>query len=126
MPEKTLAEKLFLKPGRTLAVLNPPLGYPEALMPLPDFARLTPASEPADVLVLFVHSSAELVARFQLTLALLKGSEIFWLVYPKLSGSLKGDLNRERILAYLASLQWKGIFMISLDENWSALRVAPR
>jgi len=126
MSDRTLAEKLFLKPGRNLVVLNAPQGYPEKLGPLPDFAKIVDSSEPADVLLLFALNSAELSAQFQKTIGLLNAKTVFWVCYPKLSGSLKGDLSREIIVAYTVSLGWKGVFMISLDEDWSAMRLMPQ
>jgi hypothetical protein len=123
MSDKSIAEKLFLKPGRNLMVVNPPAGYPQKMEPLPEFAKFVDESDSADVLMLFVRSSAELSALFKQTVSQLCPETIFWVAYPKLNGALKGDLSRDILVSYALSLHWKGVFMISLDEDWSALRL---
>jgi hypothetical protein len=125
MSEKTLAEKLFLKPGRNLLFLNAPAGFIEKMGPLPDFAKVVEGSEPADVILFFVRSFAELQASLPDARKLLKEGTVFWVCYPKRSGAIKSDLNRDLIVTYVSLIHLRGVFMISLDGDWSALRLMP-
>jgi hypothetical protein len=125
MSEKTLAEKLFLKPGRNLLVLNAPAGFVEKMGPLPDFAKIVESPELADVIQFFVRSFAELQASLQNVWKSRKEGTVFWVCYPKLSGAIKSDLNRELIVTYASLIHLRGVFMISLDGDWSALRLMP-
>jgi hypothetical protein len=126
MSEKTIAQKLFLKPGRNLLVLNAPEGYIEKLEPLPDFAKIVGSSEPADVIQFFIRSFAELQTSLPETWKLLKEGAVFWVCYPKLSGAIKSDLNRDLIVTYVSLIHLRGVFMISLDDDWSAMRLMPQ
>ena len=42
MSEKTIAQKLLIKEGRTVLLVNPPRGYKDTLGALPAGTRLTP------------------------------------------------------------------------------------
>src|SRR5580704_9742938 len=59
---KTTADKLGIKPGSSLKVINAPGGQAAVLGPLPEGTTLDLKSggDPADVVVLFAHDSGEL------------------------------------------------------------------
>lgn len=126
MSEKTIAEKLLLKPGRSLLVLNAPSGYLETIGPLPDFAKIVTGLEPADVVQLFICSYAELQKELPKTSPYIKATTIFWVCYPKQSGSIKTDINRDVLYVYAESKNWKGIGMFSINNDWSAMRFKPQ
>lgn len=126
MSEKTIAEKLLLKPGRSLLVLNAPPGYLESLKPLPDFAKIVSSSEPADVVQLFIHSYAELHTELPKTSVYIKAATIFWVCFPKQSGSIQTDINRDVLCVYAEAKNWKGIGVFSVNDDWSAMRFKPQ
>ena len=126
MSEKTIAEKLLLKPGRSLLVLNAPPGYIESLEPLPDFAKIVSSSEPADVVQLFIRSFAELERELPKAKPFLGAATIFWVSYPKQSGSIRTNINRDVLYVYAESKNWKGIGMFSVNDDWSAMRFKPQ
>jgi hypothetical protein len=126
MSEKTIAEKLLLKPGRSLLILNAPAGYLESLGPLPDFAKIVPITEPADVVQLFIYSFARLEIELPKTKPYVNAATIFWVCYPKQSGTIKTDINRDVLYVYAESKNWKGIGMFSVNNDWSAMRFKPQ
>jgi hypothetical protein len=126
MSEKTIAEKLLLKPGRRLLVLNAPAGYLERIGPLPDFARIVEPAESADVIQLFIYSLTDLDSKLPETVPLVKDETIFWICYPKKFRSLQTEIDRNILYTYIGLKGWKGIGMISVDNNWSAMRIKPQ
>jgi hypothetical protein len=47
---------------------------------------------------------------------------LFWACYPKGSGKLKYDLNRNTVWDALGLIGLRPVTQISIDEKWSALR----
>ena len=125
MSEKTIAEKLLLKPGRCLFVLNAPACYLENIGPFPNFSKIVGKNEHFDVLQLFIRSQADLEIEFPKAAKLVKAETIFWVCYPKKSGSIKTDLNRDILRAFAALKNWSGVNLISVNDDWSAMRFKP-
>ncbi len=124
MPEKSVAQKLFIKPGNKVLMLNPPPGYLAQLGALPGDATLLSATDkPVDVIQLFVANRAELEAQLPRLKSLLAPKGMIWVTYHKGTSKLKTDINRDTINAYAHSIGLEGVAMISIDEDWSALRL---
>jgi hypothetical protein len=122
MTQKTIPENLLLKPGKTLLLIHPPDGYLESLGELPAFSRIVPFPGPADVVQLFIRSYAELEAELPGARSILRPESVFWICYPKQTGKLKTDINRDILYEYAVIRNLKGIGMFSIDNNWSAMR----
>jgi len=45
--------------------------------------------------------------------------------YHKGTSQIKTDINRDSINAYASTLGFQGVAMISINEDWSALRLKP-
>ncbi|HYF64874.1 MAG TPA: DUF3052 family protein [Herpetosiphonaceae bacterium] len=119
---QSLAQKLQIKPGRSLLLVAAPAGYAETLGDLPADSRREEA--PADIVQLFVRSRAELEERLDAARAALNPGGILWVTYPKgTSKTMKADVNRDSINAYAHSLGLEGVAMVAIDEDWSALRL---
>ena len=119
---QSLAQKLQIKPGRSLLLINPPAGYADLLADLP--AGSLREDAPADIVQLFVRSRAELEERLDAAAAALSPGGILWATYPKgTSKTLKADINRDSINAYAQTCGLQGVAMVSIDDDWSALRL---
>ena len=125
MSEKTIAQKMLIKPGHTVWVINPPAGYLEGPGALPPGAiSVATAEAPVDVIQIFVRNRQELEAQLPALKSLLKPTGLLWVCYTKgTSKKYKTDIHRDSINAYAASLGLVGVAMIALDEDWSALRL---
>jgi hypothetical protein len=53
----------------------------------------------------------------------LKPEGLLWVTYHKGTSKIKTDINRDSIAEYALSLGLKPVAMISVDEDWSALRL---
>jgi hypothetical protein len=48
---------------------------------------------------------------------------MLWVTYHKGTSKVKTDIHRDMINAYAHSIGLEGVAMISIDEDWSALRL---
>lgn len=119
---QTLAQKLQLKPGRTALFLNAPPDYVAGLALDP---AVTMLAEPglADVIQLFVRNRAELELQLAGAKALLQPGGMIWATYYKGTASIKTDIHRDSINDYAKTLGLEGVAMVSIDADWSALRL---
>ena len=124
MPEKTVAEKLLIKEGYRVSIVNPPTDYLSTTGKLPGgVTRVSPSEGRVDLIQLFVSSRKELEASLPGLKADLKNNGLIWVTYPKGTSKVKADINRDTIAEYAKSLRLQPVAMVSVDETWSALRL---
>ena len=129
MTQKSAAQKMMLKPGRSVRLINPPPNVFELLGGLPDGVTLVDNSAGAgsllmaDIIVLFAANRSELEALLPGARAALNPQGFVWVVYYKGTSRIKTDINRDSINAYAHSLGLEGIAIISINEDWSGLRL---
>jgi hypothetical protein len=77
--------------------------------------------------IAFVKSRAEAMAAATATRNALVSDGIFWLVYPKGTSKKypKVDVNRDTGTVAVEGLGFKGVTMVAIDEDWSAMRYKP-
>ncbi|MBI3764101.1 MAG: hypothetical protein HY260_19850 [Chloroflexi bacterium] len=124
MPNKTVAQKLLIKEGYTLLFVNPPQGYKARLGSLPKNVKvLTEPTGPADLIQVFVDTRKDLEAQLQRLKPALKPKGLLWVTYHKGTSKIKTDINRDSIAAYAPSVGMEGVALISIDDDWSAIRL---
>ncbi len=124
MSDRPIGQKLSLKPGSKFLLVNPPAGYAAQLGPLPSGVNLV--NDPTavvDAIQLFVANRSELEAQLPRLMQRLSRNGMLWVTYHKGTSKVKTDINRDTINAYAMSLGMRGIAMISIDEDWAALRL---
>src|SRR6476646_7274318 len=96
MATKTLAQKLYIRPGYTVALLNAPKGMADTLAPLPDDVKIvTNSNEKADLALIFDKTSAELEKAASGVKDTVGGDTVLWFAYPKLASKTASDLSRD-------------------------------
>jgi hypothetical protein len=126
MAEKTLAQKLLIKPGMRGAVINAPAGFRENLGELPEGAQIdTTVDGRYQFLLLFVESQAALTAWSSKVLEASQPGILLWVAYPKKTSGTKADINRDAGWEPLKQAGWDTVAAISIDDMWSALRFRP-
>jgi predicted CoA-binding protein len=126
MSEKTVAQKLMIKEGRKVLFVNPPKNYQSTLGELPPHVSvLKGPKEPVDVIQVFVTSRKELEEQLPRLKAALAPEGILWVSFLKGTSKLKGQLNinRDSIAQYAETLGLEGVATISVDDDWSGLRL---
>lgn len=122
MPEKTVAQKLSVKPGMAVALLDAPQGMADRLgMP----ADVTVVGDPAqaDFVLLFVASQADAESRVAAVAPHVSEGTVAWVAYPKGSKAAGHDLNRDMIASFVRTVGLVVVANFSIDARWSALRV---
>ena len=124
MPGKTIGEKLMLKSGQTLLLLNPPAGYETSLGAMPKNVKLTTTpSGKADAIQAFVSSRKELQDSLPKLKKIINPAGMIWVTYPKGTSSIKTDINRDSIRTYAETLGLETVAIFSVNSDWSALRL---
>jgi hypothetical protein len=76
-----------------------------------------------EVVQVFVANRAELEAELPKLKELIAPKGMIWVTYYKGTSRVKTDINRDTINAYAHMIGLEGVAMISIDEDWSALRL---
>ena len=123
MPGKTVAQKARLKPGTSIAVLNPAPGVVESLGLPPETAFVEPAE--AQLVFLFASTRIELEALMRPAVASLAPGASIWVFYRKGSRTAGLDMSRGDVWAIAEQLDLRPLGLLSIDETWSAFRLRP-
>src|SRR5437773_5865793 len=101
---KPLVQKLGIKPGTTIAILNAPKGYERTLGKLPSVTRKSNARTAIDFVQFFTTEKRELERRFDPLARALSPAGTLWISWPKTASGVPADLTeavlRERGLAH--------------------------
>ena len=126
MSETNIVKKLRLAAGQKALLLNAPEGYLQSLGELPAGVILTDQPDGAyDFVQLFVKDRAELDRFGPAAFQAIKYDGLLWVCYPKQTGKLKSDLNRDSLWKLMQPTGLSPVMQIAIDETWSALRFRP-
>ena len=119
---KPIAQKLHLKPGYRVALLNAPATYVAALGALPPGVELVRSLDASfDFIQLFVQQRADVDAQLPAAKQALRPKGLLWVAYPR-GKALATDLNRDKLAAAVQPLGFKAVAQVAVDDVWSALR----
>jgi len=118
---KPAVEKLGVKAGMRVCLINAPKGFAESLAPLPDGVRFSAKVTPdTDLLVAFVRSRRELATHLE-TLARDVARQTVWYVWPKKASGIKSDLNGNTVRESGIASGWVDFKVCAIDDTWSGL-----
>ena len=120
MTAKTVAQKARVKPGTTIAVLNPVPGVMESLG-LPADVRFVEPSD-AQLVFLFVSSRAELDSRMPAAVDALASEAALWVFFRKGSKAAGLDMNRDDVWAVAERKGMRPLGLVGVDDTWAAFR----
>ena len=124
MSEKSIAQKLFIKPNSRFLLVNPPDGYLARLGELPlGTVLLSDSSNGVEAIQVFVANRVDLEMQLPRLKGLMTPKGMLWVTYHKGTSKVKTDIHRDTINAYAHSIGLEGVAMISIDDDWSALRL---
>ena len=121
-----IADKLLIKPGARVLLLNAPIGYAKKLQPLPEGVTVTDrrSQTASDVAIVFVRDKGEL-KRLQSGFATLEDDAALWVCYPE-GGRSRTDLDRDVIGAALESDELIGVTDVPFDASWTCTQFRTR
>jgi hypothetical protein len=131
MSEKTydtpLVQKLGIKPGSRLLLVNEPAGFRDLLVGLPgDVVTELEDDNPADVIVFFSTVAAEVkkqVPRLKKRLAPGGG---FWVAWPKKTSRVETDVTFEVVQPAGLATGLVDNKVCAIDATWTGLRFVHR
>jgi len=125
---KPLAQKLLIKPGDTIAPIAAPRDYKRLLGELPDGAEVV-ARAPnsgASLVHLFVTTQAELETQLPRAIQAMARDGGIWVSWHKKKAGIGTDVTRDTIRAMARELGLDSVRAVSVDDEWSALKLIAR
>jgi len=119
-----LPQKLGIKPGARLGLVNPPADFPRTLGALPPGVAPRPVSAGKtqfDVIVCFTLKMAEL-ARLSALKARLDPGGGLWIAWPKRTSGIATDVSENAVRALGLQTGLVDNKVCAIDETWSGLR----
>ncbi len=117
----SVAQKLRIKDGMTILMVNAPKDFREAISPLPGEVYISATAKKFDQVHWFVLNKAQLDSEVKKIIRLVTGEVVCWVYYPKGTSKLQTDLTRDKgwdELLLHPQMQW--INLISFNNTWSA------
>jgi len=123
---KPLAQKLGIKPGMAIVLVDAPDGIEATLAPLPAGMTLRRGNRGhREMTVWFVTSRRELGRRFD-SVAKAVGEGTLWIAWPKGSSGMDTDLSEDAIRDVALAAGMVDTKVCAIDETWSGLRLTVR
>ncbi len=125
MSQKPVAQKLQIREGQKLLLVNPPADYEEQLVKhLPRKVEIVKGtSKDAEVIQVFTSSKTQLKEQLGKLKKVLPPKGIIWVTYPKGTSKVKTDINRDIIRHEAEKIGLEAVAIFSVDNDWSALRL---
>jgi len=121
--KKSLAEKLGLRKGLRILILNPPAGYYKALGKLPKgVVEAKTLHDPLDFIHFFTMGKDELESKFPILKQKLSLNGVLWVSWPKRTARVETNLNESVVREIGLKNGLVDVKVISVDEVWSGLK----
>ena len=122
-----LPQKLGLKQGDTMVLVNPPEGIEVFLAPLPATSTLSRKLADGSLLVLlFCKDAATLKKALPAVARKLHADGSLWISWPKKSSPLFADLTGDGIRAIVLPTGLVDVKVCALNGDWSGLKFMVR
>jgi hypothetical protein len=122
-----LPQKLGIKPGQRLMLLNAPDGFDETLGVLPEGVDIRRAARgSADVIVLFTKQRALLERRIDALGAAVFPDGAIWVAWPKKAAGVPTDMTENVVREVCLPRGLVDNKVCAIDDVWSGLRVVHR
>ena len=122
-----LAQKLGIKPGSKVLLVEAPEAYRSLLDPLPDGvqfgSRLTGST---DIVQVFTTSRARLQELLEKYRAGLKPDGMVWVSWPKKAAKVPTDVTEDTIREVALPLGFVDVKVCAVNETWSGLKLVVR
>jgi hypothetical protein len=121
MSEKTIADKMFLKNAKSMLILNGSAHPGMVAQVPPDLIKSE--QDKVDIVLLFALNRKELEQYFPIAKERLGDKGSLWVAYLKQTASKATDIHRDSINAFAKENGITAVAMISIDGDWSGLRM---
>lgn len=122
-----LPQKLGIKEGDVVAVVNDPGHFGELVTPLPDGVTLRAGARgKADVVALFTKSEAELKRRINTIGRMIFPDAMAWVCWPKKASRVPTDMTEDVVRSVALPKGLVDVKVCAVDETWSGLKLVWR
>lgn len=119
MSQTPISQKLRIKEGYIVLIINSPTGYITKLGNTGATLLIDPAKHPFDLIQVFASTKKDLEQQLSKIKSLVKAKGLIWVTYPK----GKAEINRDSIREYASTVGLQAVSLVAVDDTWSALRL---
>jgi len=125
--QRSLADKLGIKPGTVVTALSTPPAYVKLLAPMPaDVTFVSRLGKRARFIHCFVTRRAELEKEFPALARALADDGMAWISWPKKAAKVETDLTEDVVRALGLRVGLVDVKVCAVDEVWSGLKFVRR
>jgi hypothetical protein len=121
---RSQARKLGLSAGQRVALANPPAGW--ALRDPPAGLLTAAAGEPADLIIAFFGTEAEIAGRLPVLARRVFPAGALWAAWPRRAAGHARDITDNVIRRHALAIGLVDVKVAAIDDDWSGLRVVWR
>ena len=123
MNDKTVADRMFLRNAKAIQIINGGV-HPTVVSQFPQ-ELIKEGDGPFDVIMMFCVNRKDLEQFLPEAKERLGDKGSLWIAYLKPSAPKATDIDRDSIFAWAKERGVTGVAMISMDGDWSAVRLKP-
>jgi hypothetical protein len=124
---KSLGQKLGIKPGMTVVLINEPPNYRRLLDRAANEVKLSDrVSDGCDFIHLFATRRGELETQLKRLRNKVADTGTLWVSWPKKSARVPTDVTEDVIRAITLPLGFVDVKVCAVDETWSGLKLMVR
>ncbi len=125
--KRSLVDKLGIKPGASVLILEAPRGFAKTLGPLPAGVTVVKAPTPGlDFIHLFTPERADLERRFAALQKALAPAGMLWVSWPKKASGVPTDVTEDVVREVALARGLVDVKVCSVDDTWSGLKLVRR
>ena len=122
-----LPQKLGIKPGMTLHVVDAPMDYASLITPMGrKVAFATRLSKDVELLHAFVTRTGRLQEVLDRARAGLGSEAIVWVSWPKKASGLPSEITEDTVRDLALPLGFVDVKVCAVDQTWSGLKLVVR
>lgn len=121
-----LPNKLGIKEGSTVGVLNAPNHFEFDLGDLPPDVEVHRTEAPADIFLIFADRAAEAERGFIRAMTMLPPDGAIWVAWPKKSSGVETDIGENTLRDLFLPTGMVDNKVCAIDDTWSGLRFVVR
>ena len=117
-----LIEKLGIKSGMKIAILDSPKAFTSTLK-LPNDIGIAKQGKEFDAIMYFSNSFGALRKKLPALRNMIKQDGMIWICWPKTGAKLLGDFKEDDVRRLAIGLQLVDVKVAAVDETWSGLKL---
>jgi hypothetical protein len=122
-----LAQKLGIKAGQRVVVIDGPAAYRQLLSPLPEAVSFSIKVDSATTFIhLFVSERKTLEKQLKRLRKLIADTGTLWISWPKKSSGVATDVTEDVIREVALPLGFVDVKVCAVDQTWSGLKLMIR